>query len=151
MCENTLFARGGSIGYWSGDPLILLEDMQILKPNIFCAVPRVLNRVVQAGLAATKLPGVKGALFRRALQTKMDRFAATGDFHHPLWDRLVFSKVKAALGGNLVMISSGSAPMSKNGINFLRVAFSAQFIEGGLCLLLLHFLFEYELKPCFAL
>ena len=87
-------------------------------------------------MAATKLPGVKGALFRRALQAKLDRFRETGENTHPLWDRLVFNKVKAALGGNVVLISSGSAPMSKNGISFLQVAFGAQFLEGRLLPLL---------------
>ena len=130
MCESVVIARGGSIGYWSGDPLSLLEDIQILKPNVFNAVPRVLNRVVQAGMAATKLPGLKGALFRRALQAKLDRFHATGELFHPVWDRLVFRKVRAALGGNVDLISSGSAPMSKNAINFLKVAFSVQYLEG---------------------
>ncbi|KAI0094019.1 acetyl-CoA synthetase-like protein [Irpex rosettiformis] len=130
MCEAVVIARGGSIGYWSGDPVILLEDIQILKPNVFNAVPRVLNRVVQAGMAATKLPGLKGALFRRALQTKTERFHATGELTHPVWDRLVFNKVRAALGGNVGFISSGSAPMSKNAINFIKVAFCVQYLEG---------------------
>lgn len=94
MCDGTVISAGGRIGYWSGDPLLLLEDLQILKPNSFYAVPRVLNRIVQAGMAATTLPGLKGALFRHALQAKLDRFYATGDVTHPLWDRLVFKKVR---------------------------------------------------------
>ena len=93
MVELTVIARGGSLGYWTGDPLRLLEDIQILKPNIFPAVPRVLNRIYQAGMAATQLPGVKGALFRRALDAKLQRLATTGSISHPLWDRLVFKKV----------------------------------------------------------
>lgn len=97
MVEMMVIARGGSIGYWTGDPLRLLEDMQVLKPTFFPAVPRVLNRIYQAGMAAAQLPGVKGALFRRALDAKMERFRATGQITHPIWDRLVFKKVGIVL------------------------------------------------------
>lgn len=96
MAELTIIARGGTLGYWSGDPLILLEDMQILKPNTFPAVPRVLNRIYQAGMAASALPGVKGALFRHALQVKLDRLRTTGSFTHPIWDRLIFKKASSS-------------------------------------------------------
>ena len=95
MAELTIIARGGTIGYWSGDPLLLLEDMQILKPNTFPAVPRVLNRIYQAGMAASALPGLKGALFRRALEVKLNRLHATGSVTHPIWDRLVFKKASS--------------------------------------------------------
>ena len=93
MAEMSTISRGGSLGYWSGDPLRLLEDMQILKPNLFPTVPRVLNRIYQAGMAAAQLPGLKGALFRRALEVKLERLHTTGQITHPLWDRLVFRKV----------------------------------------------------------
>lgn len=93
MAELATIARGGSLGYWSGDPLRLLEDMQILKPTLFPSVPRVLNRIYQAGLAAAELPGLKGVLFRRALEAKLERLHTTGQITHPLWDRLVFRKV----------------------------------------------------------
>ena len=88
-----MLALGGQIGYGTGDPLRLLEDMQLLKPNVIPAVPRVLNRIFQAGQAAAQLPGLKGALFKRALETKMQRLKTTGVTTHALWDRLVFSKV----------------------------------------------------------
>lgn len=39
------FLRGFSIGYYSGDPLKLLEDIAVLKPSMFLTVPRILNRV----------------------------------------------------------------------------------------------------------
>ena len=38
-------ARGFSHGYFSGNPLKLMEDLQVLKPTLFCSVPRILNRV----------------------------------------------------------------------------------------------------------
>ncbi|KIP09103.1 hypothetical protein PHLGIDRAFT_126556 [Phlebiopsis gigantea 11061_1 CR5-6] len=130
VAELTVLARGGSLGYWTGDPLRLLEDIQILKPNIFPAVPRILNRIYQAGMSAAQLPGIKGALFRRALDVKLQRLATTGQTTHPLWDRLVFKKIAAVLGGNVKMIPSGSAPMSAAAINFLKVATGAEIVEG---------------------
>ncbi|CAL5369942.1 unnamed protein product [Camellia sinensis] len=36
---------GGSIGFWRGDVKLLTEDIGELKPTIFCAVPRVLDRI----------------------------------------------------------------------------------------------------------
>jgi long-chain acyl-CoA synthetase len=91
----------GRIGYFTGDPLRLLEDAQILKPNSFPSVPRVLNRVYQSAMLAGSAPGIKGALFRMAVQAKMDKLRATGDNTHMLWDRLVFRKVRRS-GSDLV-------------------------------------------------
>jgi hypothetical protein len=86
-------ALGGEIGYFSGDPLRLLEDAQILRPNYFPSVPRVLNRIYQSAMLAGQAPGMKGYLFRTALDTKLRRLKDTGNNKHVLWDRLVFSKV----------------------------------------------------------
>lgn len=92
MIELSVVARGGSLGYWSGDPLVLMEDIKILRPNMFPAVPRVLNRIYQAGLAAAALPGAKGALFRHALSVKLNRLHTTGVQTHALWDRIIFKQ-----------------------------------------------------------
>jgi len=47
--EKALFSTelidGISIGYFSGDPLKLLEDLQELKPTLFPSVPRLFNRI----------------------------------------------------------------------------------------------------------
>jgi long-chain acyl-CoA synthetase len=40
--------KGFSHGYFSGNPLKLLEDIAVLKPTVFCSVPRILNRVYGA-------------------------------------------------------------------------------------------------------
>jgi hypothetical protein len=93
MSELCVVAIGAGIGFYTGDPLRLLEDAQILKPQLFPTVPRVLNRIYQAAMVAGRAPGLKGALFRRALAVKLEKLHATGDNTHPVWDRLVFRKV----------------------------------------------------------
>ncbi|SRR6266403_2116448 len=94
IIQLAVITVGGAIGFYTGDPLRLLEDAQVLKPNFFPAVPRVLNRIYQAAMVAGNVPGLKGAVFRRAVQTKLDNLHLTGALTHPLWDRLVFKKVR---------------------------------------------------------
>ena len=39
--------NGIKIGFYSGDPLKLLDDMQALKPTMFPSVPRLFNRIYE--------------------------------------------------------------------------------------------------------
>ncbi|KAG8955262.1 hypothetical protein FRC03_011236 [Tulasnella sp. 419] len=132
VAEIVVYAIGGRIGYYSGDPLRLIEDTQILKPYWFPSVPRVLNRLYMAAMQNTKAPGMKGALFRRALDAKLQNFNATGATTHRMWDALVFKKVRAVLGGEIGFITSGSAPISKDCLNFLRIAFAPAIVIEGM-------------------
>ena len=91
--ELCVILTGGMIGFSTGSPLRIIEDMQFLKPNFFPEVPRLLNKIYQAIAANLEAPGLKGAVFRRGVAAKMKRLKATGDYSHPLWDRLVFNKV----------------------------------------------------------
>jgi hypothetical protein len=43
--QNYFLGKGCQIGYFGGDTLKLLEDAAVLKPTIFVAVPRLLNKV----------------------------------------------------------------------------------------------------------
>ncbi|XXG82342.1 hypothetical protein AAC387_Pa10g0314 [Persea americana] len=45
VIEESFISRGASIGFWRGDVKLLTEDLGELKPTIFCAVPRVLDRI----------------------------------------------------------------------------------------------------------
>ncbi|KAF9777881.1 hypothetical protein BJ322DRAFT_1094908 [Thelephora terrestris] len=128
--ELLVLADGGRIGYYTGSPLRIVEDLGVLKPNFFPSVPRLLNRIYQTIMAAANAPGLKGALLRRAIQVKLERLEATGVDTHPLWDRLVFKKVRQLLGGEIKLIASGSAPLNPKVFNFLRIAFSCIVIEG---------------------
>jgi long-chain acyl-CoA synthetase len=91
--ELCIISIGGKIGFSTGSPLRLMEDLQILKPNFVPFVPRVLNRIYHAAQAAGNLPGLKGKIFNTAVEAKLERLHATGDHTHAFWDRIVFKKV----------------------------------------------------------
>lgn len=42
---TTCIISGMSIGYYGGDALKLLDDLQELKPTLFPSVPRLFNRI----------------------------------------------------------------------------------------------------------
>jgi long-chain acyl-CoA synthetase len=131
LLSNTLFI-GGSAGFFRGDVALLIEDLGVLRPTLFASVPRLFNRIydkiVQGALNSGS--AVKAALFTKALDSKLYHLNHGGHLTHSVWDPLVFSKVKAVLGGRVRLMISGSAPISSTVMNFLRVATGAQMIEG---------------------
>ncbi|KAI9266741.1 hypothetical protein BDA99DRAFT_506557 [Phascolomyces articulosus] len=131
LIDMVALQRGSRIGYFSGDVAQIVEDMQTLKPTIFASVPRLLNRVYSSVVQKTiEAPGVKGALARRAVATKLANLDAGLGNTHPFWDRLIFNKVKQALGGRVRFVVSGSAPLGKDVMQFLRIAFCCDIREG---------------------
>ncbi|KAH9817211.1 hypothetical protein DFH28DRAFT_1081430 [Melampsora americana] len=96
--QSTCFAVGQPIAFACGDNLRLLEDIKLARPTRFVSVPRVLNRIYQAVNAQLDQPG---------FQSKLERLRTTGSITHPFWDRLVFNKVKEALGGRVKLIAYG--------------------------------------------
>ena len=121
---------GAHIGFFTGDPARLMEDAQVLKPAMIPAVPRVFNRIYQGAMAGGDVPGLKGAIFRYAVQTKLANLRATGATTHALWDRVIFRKVKAALGGQMETMICGSAPINKDVLDFLKIAMCCNILEG---------------------
>jgi long-chain acyl-CoA synthetase len=55
---------------------------------------------------------------------------AGGDQYHPIWDRIWSRKIRENLGGRLELIVSGSAPLPKDTIRFLKAALACEVIEG---------------------
>ncbi|ORZ22655.1 hypothetical protein BCR42DRAFT_406711 [Absidia repens] len=121
--------RGASIGYYQGDTTKLLDDIAELKPTVFCAVPRLFNRIYDKVLSGVKAKGgLSSYLFFKAFNAKKANLNKT--VHHRLWDRLVFSQIRSKLGGRIRFILSGSAPISPDVMDFMRICFSAQVYEG---------------------
>ncbi|XP_054824239.1 long chain acyl-CoA synthetase 4-like [Prosopis cineraria] len=131
--EELFIWQGASIGFWRGDVKLLIEDIGELKPSIFCAAPRVLDRIY-SGLTQKISAGgfLKKKLFNFAYSYKLKNLKkGLKDGHAaPLFDKLVFNKVKQRLGGNVRLILSGSAPLSMHVESFLRVVSCAYVIQG---------------------
>ncbi|WFD30307.1 long-chain-fatty-acid--CoA ligase [Malassezia sp. CBS 17886] len=128
--ELYTLSMGGAIGYYSGNVERLQEDLQILRPTCLPAVPRVLNRVAGQIQTQMEAPGLKGALLRKAVESKVDNYNKTGSVKSTFWDALVFRKVRAMLGGNLEVVFTGSAPCHPDTMRLLRVAMCVDLREG---------------------
>ncbi|KAG2500825.1 hypothetical protein HYH03_001587 [Edaphochlamys debaryana] len=125
---------GNAIGFYSGNVQELLDDVVTLKPQIFCSVPRLWNRIYDRVMLTvqTGSPLARG-LFERAYAHKkacLARGDPVGGRWGKLYDRLVFSKIRAKLGGELKYMISGASPISEEVMNFLRICFGATVLEG---------------------
>lgn len=126
-----LMYSGCAIGYFNGDPLKLKDDFVACKPTIIATVPRVLNRffdVFKANIAA--LTGCKGWLVNKAVNSKMGGLKDSNTVTSCCYDKLVFKKMKAALGGRLRWMVIGSAPTSKEVLDFMKIALCIPIQEG---------------------
>lgn len=133
VIEEAFISHGASIGFWRGDVKLLVEDIVELKPTIFCAVPRVLDRIY-SGLQAKISSGglLKSTLFNIAYKYKLHNMR-NGSKHSEaarIFDKIVFSNVKQGLGGNVRLILSGAAPLATHVEEFLRVVSCAHVLQG---------------------
>ncbi|KAJ3683080.1 hypothetical protein LUZ60_013307 [Juncus effusus] len=131
--EEWFISHGASIGFWQGDVKLLTEDIGALKPTIFCAVPRVLDRIY-SGLRIRVASGgfLKKALFNFGFKHKLECInkGAKQDKAATICDKFVFSKVKQGLGGKVRFIVSGAAPLATHVEEFLRVVSCAYVLQG---------------------
>ncbi|XP_039059457.1 long chain acyl-CoA synthetase 4-like [Hibiscus syriacus] len=133
VIEEAFISHGASIGFWRGDVKLLVEDIGELKPSILCAVPRVLDRIYSGLIQKVSGGGfVKKKMFDLAFAYKyynMKKGHKHGEAS-PICDKIVFSKVKQGLGGNVRLILSGAAPLSAHVEEFLRVVACCHVIQG---------------------
>ncbi|XP_026449977.1 long chain acyl-CoA synthetase 6, peroxisomal-like [Papaver somniferum] len=121
---------GVAVGFYQGDNLKLMDDMAALRPTIFCSVPRLYNRIYAGITSAVKSSGaLRERLFNAAFNAKKQAIMS-GKNPSPMWDRLVFNKIKDKLGGRVRFIASGASPLSPDVMDFLRVCFGCRVSEG---------------------
>jgi len=123
--------NGASIAFFRGDPLLLIEDIVACRPTIIPMVPRVLNKIhdkIAVGMAAKG--GITEKMFHSALAAK-SMGLQEGRLTHGLWDRILFNKIKTALGLDCVRcMVSGSAPLSPKVMTFFRCLLGVPVLEG---------------------
>ncbi|KAH7664965.1 long-chain acyl-CoA synthetase protein [Dioscorea alata] len=133
IIENYCIYKGASIGFWQGDVRYLMEDLQQLKPTLFCGVPRVFDRIYTGVKQKVSSGGVLSRkLFEIAYEHKLNNLkrGVRQDMASPFFDRLVFNKIKQVLGGRVRMMLSGAAPLPKHVEEFLRVTSCSVLIQG---------------------
>ncbi|GAC69112.1 AMP-dependent synthetase/ligase [Gordonia soli] len=105
----------------------LIEDLGEFKPNYVLSVPRVFEKVYNSAKQKA-YDGGKGKIFDRAADTAIEyskSLDAGGPglglkLKHALFDRLVYGKLRAALGDNCEGAISGGAPLGARLGHFFR-------------------------------
>jgi long-chain acyl-CoA synthetase len=122
--------EGGIVLGHCGDLTALLPALASFQPTFILAVPRVFEKVFNSAeqKAASER---KGAIFDRAAEVAIaysrsldqpGRPALGLRTQHALFDRLVYSKLRAALGGRTHYAVSGGAALSERLGHFFRGA-----------------------------
>ncbi|WP_309105628.1 long-chain fatty acid--CoA ligase [Arthrobacter sp.] len=114
----------------------LLPDLQSYQPTFILAVPRVFEKVYNSALTKAE-DGGKGAIFHRAADTaiKYSRARQEGSvglglkLQHALFDKLVYSKLRAAMGGHVAHAVSGGGPLGERLGHFFQ-GIGLQILEG---------------------
>lgn len=114
----------------------LTQDLASFKPTFVLAVPRIFEKVYN-GAEAKADAGGKGAIFRKAAAVAIDYSKALDagsvplplKVKHAIFDKLVFSKIRHALGGRVEAAISGGAPLGERLGHFYRGA-GVRVLEG---------------------
>ncbi|PZE26776.1 long-chain fatty acid--CoA ligase [Curtobacterium sp. MCLR17_055] len=105
----------------------LMRAVSTFKPTFLLAVPRVFEKIYNSAEQKADLGG-KGRIFRAAADTAVAHSEALAAGRVPfllglkfkLFDRLVYAKLRDALGGRVEYAVSGSAPLSPRLSHFFR-------------------------------
>ncbi|OAF71235.1 hypothetical protein A3Q56_00983, partial [Intoshia linei] len=123
--ELVMVYKGGKIAYYGGNIKEIVNDSQFFKPSIYPTVPRIMNRVYDMTMAALSQSFIKRTIFNIAYYWKRTTLN-NGVYNSPLLDKFVFSKIiSEKLGGNLRLITTGSAPISPKVLEFWRIVSGA--------------------------
>ena len=133
---SIICVHGGiKVGH-QADTKQLLPALGSFKPTFLLAVPRVFEKVYNSAEQKAEAGG-KGKIFRRAADTAVAYSKALDTDSVPLglklqfmlFDKLVYSKLKNAMGGRVQYAVSGSAPLGTRLGHFFR-ALNVRILEG---------------------
>ncbi|XP_049399380.1 long chain acyl-CoA synthetase 8-like [Solanum stenotomum] len=142
--EIVMLTAGASIGY--GSALTLTDtsnkimkgtkgDASALKPTLMAAVPAILDRVKdgvikkveEKGGSAKKLFDI--AFKRRLTAIEGSWFGAWG-LEKKLWEVMIFKKIRSVLGGDILFMLCGGAPLSGDTQRFINICMGAPIGQG---------------------
>ena len=114
----------------------LPTDLGTFKPTFVLAVPRIFEKIFNGAEAKAEAAG-KGKIFHKAAEVAvaysmaMDskRMSPLLKLQHGLFDKLVYSKIRAGLGGRVEAAISGGAPLGERLGHFYRGA-GIRVLEG---------------------
>ncbi|MBI4916129.1 MAG: long-chain fatty acid--CoA ligase [Acidobacteria bacterium] len=121
LVDYIYFYRGVSIAYCG--VLEIAESFKRVRPNLFTAVPRVYEKIHDKIFHEVGHgPAIKQKIFRAAAAAASES-SRTGrkGLLHPVFDKLVYAKLREVFGGRLRFSISGGAPLP---------VFVAEFFQG---------------------
>lgn len=115
---STLYLYKGISIYYAEGLETIGDNLKEIKPQVFVSVPRLIERVYEK-ITATgeKLTGTKRKIFDWSMRIANayelnNKNGLWYKIQHKIADKLVFSKWREAVGGNLVCIASGGAALN---------------------------------------
>ncbi|MCW2539757.1 MAG: long-chain fatty acid--CoA ligase [Frankiales bacterium] len=126
--EVGAIASGTALGH-TADLKNLVDDLGSFRPRFVLSVPRVFEKVYNASKQRAHGAGkAKGAIFDKAEQVAVAYSEALDTrgpgialkIQHTVFDHLVYSKIRAALGGRCDVAISGGAPLGARLGHFFR-------------------------------
>jgi long-chain acyl-CoA synthetase len=111
----------------SADLKNLLADFAEFRPTFILSVPRVFEKIYNSAEQKATAEG-KGKIFQTAADTAIAWSTALDSgrpglglrVRHSIFDKLVYSKLRAAMGGNVLYAVSGGAPLGTRLGHFFR-------------------------------
>jgi long-chain acyl-CoA synthetase len=111
----------------SSDIRTLLDDFASFQPTFILAVPRVFEKIYNSSEQKAAADG-KGRIFASAAATAMEWSESLDSggpgvglrLKHAVFDRLVYSKLRTAMGGRIQYAVSGGAPLGTRLGHFFR-------------------------------
>ena len=116
---NYLVMYNGAAVYYAESIETIGADLKDVKPHGFTSVPRVLEKLYDKIIVKGKeLSGVKKALFFWAVDLALKyqndgSNSAFYNFQYKIADKLIYSKWREALGGNIKVVISGGAALQE--------------------------------------
>ena len=136
MVQIGAIASGLHLAHCSDPVTRLPMDLASFKPTFVLAVPRIFEKIYNGAEARAEAAG-KGKIFRKAADVAIaysealdkKRISPVLKLKHGLFDKLVYSKIRAGMGGRVEAAISGGAPLGVRLGHFYRGA-GVTILEG---------------------